>query len=215
MSQIMLSRDENGNLVVSKYVPEPTREYSDEPYMTRREFLDFAMWLKYHVTEDEIPPDIRQGRTLFSRYTYDANSTSRNFLRSLKKLHNKELYREIAYLLKPINGPIRAARRDRESLFELPVLYEEDLFTVFRLYGIDPEPAKWFAYVAASGMYKSYSKYPGGKDNNVPEVRIPHELHEFCYGAGGLPTRADLISLFPDQYKRYQEEISKKKGGNT
>ena len=208
MPKIKVTVDENNTLTISPVKPWTEHQRSDDAYMSRREFLDFARWLKYHVTEEEFPYEPKVVRTMFNRATIDGNEKRRNIWKRIKAMRVSEMYENLSILLINYSGDRCAApRHDRESLFEIPVYYEEDLCTVLTLYGLEEECAKDFADMAAAGYYKYYCKE---KDETEWLSTISKELHDFCCAAGGLPNRRMLTKVFPEQYERFLIETEKK-----
>lgn len=208
MPKIKVTVDENNTLTISPVKPWTEHQRSDDAYMSRREFLDFARWLKYHVTEEEFPYEPKVVRTMFNRATIDGNEKRRNIWKRMKKMRVSEMYENLSILLINYSGDrCTAPRHDRESLFEIPVYYEEDLCTVLTIYGLEEECAKDFAGMAAAGYYKYYCKE---KDETEWLSVISKELHDFCCAAGGLPNRRMLIHIFPEQYERFLTEKEQK-----
>lgn len=208
MARIGMIADENNVLTLTKVLPETGSDNSKSAYMSRREFLDFARWLKYLVTEEEFPYEPKVVRTMFNRATIDGNEKRRNIWKRIKAMRVSEMYENLSILLINYSGDRCAApRHDRESLFEIPVYYEEDLCTVLTLYGLEEECAKDFADMAAAGYYKYYCKE---KDETEWLSTISKELHDFCCAAGGLPNRRMLTKVFPEQYERFLIETEKK-----
>lgn len=205
MAKLIVTADGKNTLTISKVKPGTGRTCPDEePYMSRREFLDFARWLKYHVSEDEFPIEPKLIRTMAHRFTIDRNEKRRNLWKNIKGLRAAELYQNLSILLINYNGEHCAApRHDRESLFEIPLYYEEDLYSVLRLHGVEEENARAFADMAAAGYYKYYCKE---KDEEDQLSSISKALHDFCCAAGGLPNRRMLTKVFPEQYERFQRE---------
>ncbi len=200
MSKICIALTPDGKLQFSKYRPEYNITDPSEPVIGRREFMDFARWLKYHVTEADFPEDIRPMRTMFNKYMIDRNAPARNLITLIRSTKAEELYAEIARY----RGKGCVLNKwNRISMFELPVWYEEDLYNAFILKGFDAEQARFFAGLAASGAYKSYCK----THNDDETLRsISGELHVFCTAAGGLPSRSILMKQFPKQYEMYLSE---------
>ena len=205
LPKIKVTVDEYITLTISEVKPWTGRTCpDDEQYMSRREFLDFARWLKYHVSEDEFPVEPKEILTMCHRFTIDRNEKRRNLWKDIKGMRAGELYQNLSILLINYNGEHCAApRHDRESLFEIPVYYEEDLCTAFMLHGLEEECAKDFAAMTAAGYYKYYCKE---KDEENQLSCISRELHNFCCAAGGLPNRRMLTKVFPEQYERFRRE---------
>ncbi len=197
MSKVCMALTGDGRLKFSKYKPEYNVTDPSEPMVSRREFMDFARWLKYHVTEEDFPPDIRPMRTMFNKYWSDRNAPSRNLIALIRSTKDEEFYAAIA---RYYGKGCVLNKWDRISMFELPILYEEDLYSALVLMGLDAEQARFFAGLAAGGAYKNYCKTK--KDSETLRA-ISEELHVFCTAAGGLPSRSCLKRQFPKQYEMY------------
>ncbi len=200
MSKICITATSEGNLRISRYKPEYEGRNPTELLIGRREFMDFARWLKYHVTEDDFPHDVRPMRTLFNKYMIDRNAPARNLIGLIRSIKDEDLYAAIA---RHCGKNCGLNRWDRISMFELPILFEEDLYSALVLMGIDAESARFYAGLAASGAYKNYCK----TEKNSEALRaISEELHIFCTAAGGLPSRSVLMRRFPEQYELYKKD---------
>ena len=200
MSRICIALTSVGALAVSKYKPEYNITDPSEPVVSRHEFLDFARWLKYHVTEEDFPPDIRPMRTMFNKYMIDRNVSARNLIALIRSTKDEDLYIAIA---RYYGKGCVLNKWDRISMFELPILYEEDLCNALVLMGLDAEDARITAGLSAAGAYKHCCK--NRKDDETLRA-ISEELHVFCTAAGGLPSRTCLMRQFPKQYEMYLSE---------
>ena len=181
----------------------------DAPYMSRREFMDFAIWLKYHVSEEEFAPDIVTSWDNGRQETMDRNKRRRVMLHRIKGTRLPELYQGLSILLRHhFDDELLASQRDCETLFEIPIFFEEDLYAALILYGLDEKRAREFASMSASGAYKAYSR---SVDSWSRISMIHGDFENFCRAAGGLPNRRMLTRIFPEQYKRFLSETKQKK----
>ena len=176
--------------------------------MSRREFMDFAIWLKYHVSEEEFAPDIVTSWDNGRQETWDRNKRRRVMLHRIKGTRIPELYQGLSILLRHhFDDELLAPRWDCETLFEIPIFYEEDLYAALILYGLEEKKAHRLAAMSAEGRYKAYSR---GVDSWCRVSMVHLDFENFCSAAGGLPNRRMLTEIFPKQYKRFLSEKEKK-----
>lgn len=181
----------------------------DAVYMSRREFMDFATWLKFNVTEEEFPPVMTTILTNRGSEDIDVNEDERRALKHIKQLWLPGLYQGVSVVLRHyFDRNPEASRRDCESLFEIPIFYEEDLYAALILYGLDEKRAREFASMSARGAYKAYSR----SVDSLSRISMIHDdFEDFCRAAGGLPNRRMLTRIFPEQYERFLSETKQKK----
>ena len=200
MSNIFYTASEE-KLIFSKGPPPEKEEYKPESRLSRKTYLEFARWLKRSVQEEDLTSEIVTRRSFFNKWQVDLREERLHWLRIIKDTRDEELYRSLGLMKK---GTRNVARRiDQDSLFEVPVYYQEDFYNLLLIYGMSPEDAAMFTSMVTNGDYKHYCRY-------APQEKlldaISRDLHYYAKMTKELPSRNWLREMFPHEYTRYKLE---------
>ena len=177
--------------------------------LSKETYLTFASWLKNNIQENDLQSDLIQKGTLLSGvYEYDLKQDRIFWLKALKETPGKEIYRTLGFMRRKHGTSGQALRKeDQDSMFEIPVYYQEDFYDLLLLRGLSPEQATKFTLISAEGAYKRYCRN-APKDKRLDSVS--QELHDFAKMAGVLPSRNWIKEVFRHEYLRYKEEKDQK-----
>ena len=201
MSKIFYTIDEE-RLIFSHG---PLPKEPEGPRLSKETYLHFASWLRNHIQESDLQSEIvRRGTPFSGFYEYDLKRDRVFWLKALKETPEEELYRTMGFMRRK-HGTSGAALRqqDQDSMFEIPVYYQEDFYELLLLRGLSPERATELTLICGEGSYKHWCRSaPKGMRLDT----ISQELHDFAKMAGVLPSRNWIKEVFRQEYIRFQEE---------